>query len=151
MLLGRPGVLGLLVVLGATAGCSAEAEQPSRLAADVAVAAYEPAAGAPHFCALLAASTHLTGLPGAVGSMAAESRTVEAQLDLSAGIAELRAVLDDVRSETGYTDVETVLQDLVVSLTSAIQGPLTDVVRVAISDGLDAVGRRVQPVCTFPT
>ena len=40
---------------------------------------------------------------------------------------------------------------LVTTLRDARDGRLTETVRIAITEGLDDVGRRVQAVCDFPT
>jgi hypothetical protein len=151
MLSGRLRLTGLLIVLlGAVAGCaSADAGSPS-MRADVAVASYTPPAGAPAFCARLAASTHLADLPSAVGLLTAEPADVETKLGLGAAIEELRGVLLEVRREGGQFELDSSIAELVDALQQTGQGPVTDSVRAAIADGLDDVGTRVQPLCGFP-
>ena len=152
MLIGRPGVLGLLALFlaGIAAGCTASAEgdaAPRR--ADVALPSYTADGDAPEFCALLAGSTRLTVLPSALGRLAGEAGNVEARLDLSGAINELEAIHQDLGS--GDRELATALDDLVGALTRARDGSLTAGVRDAVSTGLDDVGRLTQPLCEFPT
>ena len=151
MLSGRLRLLGLpILLLTATAGCTSAGATAPPTRADVAVASYSPPAGAPGFCARLAASTRLTDLPSAIGVLTAEPGDIEANLDLDAAIEELRAVLEEVRSGAGQIKVETSIEELVEALRRAGQGPVTDTVRTAIVHGLDDVGARVPPICRFP-
>jgi hypothetical protein len=148
----RPGrLLGLLIVLlGTAAGCTSAEATSQATRADVAVASYVPPAGAPAYCARLAAATHLTDLPAAVGVLTAEPGDVETRLGLGAAIEELRSVLLEVRYAGGQSELDSSLAELVDALQQAGRGPVTDSVRAAIVHGLDDVGTRVQPLCGFP-
>jgi len=139
----------LLVLVTATAGCTAEAAE-THAADGIAVAAYQPPAGAPRFCTELAGSTHLTTLPRAVGTLAAKSDDVDARHDVNLAIADLEPVLTEVRARREYPALDTALADLVAALHKATEASLDDGVTKAISSGLDAVGEQVQPVCRFP-
>ncbi|TFV89889.1 hypothetical protein [Blastococcus sp. CT_GayMR16] len=148
----RLPVLGLLVSTVALAGCLAEESAPPPAPrADVAVLTYAPPSGAPDFCTALAGSTHLTDLPRAVGTLVAQPGDVAAALVLTGAITELDDVLDVVRRQPGFLVLDRSLEDLGGALREARDGPLTEVVREAISDGLDDIGDYVQPVCDFPT
>jgi hypothetical protein len=151
VLIGRLRVLGLafLLVVG-TAACAAEDAEPQVTRADVAVRSYTPPSGAPGFCAALAASTHLSGLPEALGTLTADPNDVEATLALTSAIDELQDVLDEVRARPGFLALDRSLARLADAVREARDGPLTDAVRTAIGTGLDDVGHRVQPVCDFP-
>lgn len=150
MHIGRPSILGLLVLVSMTVSCSADTDEPAPVESDAAVASYAAPDDAPSFCTRLARSTHLTAIPTAVGSLAAGTDAIEARVTLSGAIRELRAVRDDVRAEGGFEALEADLAGLVEALTLAMDGPLTDPVRIAVADGLDGVGELAQPVCRFP-
>ena len=152
MFFGRLRVLGLLfpLVVG-IAGCGGSDDEPQVVRADVAVRSYTPPSGAPGFCAALAGSTHLTRLPEALGTLTADPNDVEATLALTSAIGELQDVLDEVRSGPGFLALDRSLAELTDAVREARDGPLTDAVRAAISDALDDVGQRAQPVCDFPT
>lgn len=139
----------LLVLVTATAGCTAQAAE-THAADGLAVPAYQPPAGAPRFCTELAGSTHLATLPRAVGTLTAKSDDVDARHDVSLAIADLEPVLTEVRARPGYPALETALADLVAALHKATEAPLDDGITQAISSGLDAVGEQAQPVCRFP-
>jgi hypothetical protein len=147
----RPSALGLLMLLGAVTGCEAEADRTVSVSTDAAVVSYAAPDGAPSFCTTLAGSTRLAAIPRAIGALAAETGTVEARLDLTAGIDDLQAVLEDVRADEGHERLGSAIEQLVATLTSAMDSPLTDAVRTGISDDLDAVGRQAQPICRFPS
>ncbi len=145
----RPGVLGLLILLGAVTGCKSAADPVEP--ADAAVPSYAAPPGAPDFCTMLAGSTRIAGIPRAVGALAAETGTAHAHVMLTGGIDDLGAVLDEVRAEDGHERLGTALERLVATLTSVRDRPLTDSARADVSAELDAVGRYVQPVCQFPS
>jgi hypothetical protein len=151
VLFGRLRVLGLLVPLVGLAACTTAAAEPQLTRADVAVRSYAPPTGAPDFCAVLAGSTQLTGLPEALGTLTADPKDVEATLALTSAIDELHEVLDEVRTRPGFLALDEALQQLADALREARDGALTDAVRTLIADGLDDVGHQVQPVCDFPT
>ena len=152
MLFRRLPVLGLLIsLLGVMAGCATADAAPRVERADVAVRSYASPSGAPGFCAALAGSTHLTGLPVAVGTLTADPGDVEARFALTAAISELQDVLDDVRTHPGFLALDRSLEQLAGALRKAGDGLLTDAVRTAIRTGLDDVGQQVQPACDFPT
>jgi hypothetical protein len=115
------------------------------------VRSYASPSGAPGFCAALAGTTKLTGLPLAVGTLTADPTDVEAGLALTAVIDELQVVLDEVRAESGFLPLDAALEGLTGALREAREGSLTDALRTAISAGLEDVGRLAQPVCGFPT
>jgi hypothetical protein len=142
--------LGLLVLLGATAGCTGAADA-SPTAGPAAVASYHPSATAPSFCARLAASGHVPGIPRAVGTLTADPGNPRAVGRLQDAIADLEAVLTDVSDEAGYAELAGELEDLLAALHSATLNPVDDELRGRISDRLAAVGAAVQPVCDFPT
>lgn len=151
MLFGRPPLLGLLVLLlAATAGCTSSKAPAGFPRADVAVPSYTPPTGAPGFCSVLAANTHLAAVPDAIGLLAATREDVRAGLDLHAAATELRAVLESVQSEGGHQDVGRALDDLIGALEDAASGTLTETDQGAVAAGLDDVGDRVQPLCGFP-
>jgi hypothetical protein len=120
------------------------------MGAGAAEPSYVPAATAPGFCALLAGSRHLAGIPSAVGTLTTQPGNAAAQRDLSAAIGDLGAVLDDVRNGRARPDLETAVEQLVEALAAARDGALTRAVQDAISTGLDDVGRLVQPFCDLP-
>jgi hypothetical protein len=151
VLIGRPRVLGLLLLLGSTTACSGAQTQPSVERTDVAVQSYAPPAGAPGYCTLLAGSPHLVGLPVAIGTLTARPGDVEAKLALSAAVGDLRAVGEEVARDDGTAALGAALDELTAALARAEAGPLTDAVRTAVSTGLDDVGLLVQPACDFPT
>jgi hypothetical protein len=150
VLIGRPRVLGLLLLLGATTACSGAQTQPSVERTDVAVQSYAPPSGAPGYCMLLAGSTHLVGIPVALGTLTSRPGDVEAKLFLSAAAGDLRAVGEQVARDGGTAALGAALDDLTAALARAGEGAVTDSVRSAIGTGLDDVGLLVQPVCDFP-
>jgi hypothetical protein len=147
----RPGVLGLLIVLAAVTGCTPPAGSPEPVRTDAAVVSYAAPAGAPAFCSTLAGSTRLGDISRAVGALAAETGTVEARLQLTGGIDDLEAVLDEVRAEGGYERLGSALEQLVATLSDAMDSPLTDSAGTDIGADLDEVGRQAQPICRFPS
>lgn len=151
MLIRRPSVLGLLIPLAAVTGCEGPADRDEAVSTDAAVVSYEAPAGAPAFCSTLAGSTRIADLPRAVGALAAETGTVEARLQLTAGIDDLQAVLDEVRAEGGHERLRSALEQLVTTLAGALDSPLPDSAGSDISVDLDAVGRQAQPICQFPS
>jgi hypothetical protein len=147
----RPGVLGLLILLGAVTGCTGDADRAEPVSADVAVPSYAAPPGAPHFCTTLAGSTRILGIPRAVGALSAGTGTADAKLELTGGIDDLRAVLDEVRAEDGHERLESAVERLVDTLAAVRDRPLTAAARAGVSADLDAVGRHVQPVCQLPS
>ena len=151
MSIGRLRVLGLLVPLFAATACTSDGPETAAVSrVDVAVQNYSPAEGVPAWCARLAGSPHLTGIPAAIGALTAREGDVEAKLALAAAVDDLEAVAAEI-PEGAQTDIAAALDGLAVSLTQATDGPLTDSVRAAVTTGLDDVGRLVQPICEFPT
>jgi len=141
----------LLLLLAGIAACT-QGEVPSTAPQiDVAVQAYTPPSTAPGFCTGLADSSQLPQLPEAVGTLIAEPGEVEATLVLTGAITELEALLDDIREGPGFVALDRSADALVTTLRHARDGRLTELVRIAITEGLDDVGRRVQAVCDFPT
>jgi hypothetical protein len=153
MSLGRLGLLGLLIVLAGTAtGCTGFADAGSEARpAGVAVPSYGLAPGTPAYCTSLAGSTHLTGIPAAVGVLSGRRGDVQAELDLAAAIDDLRAVLEAIEDDGGSPPLEAAVGELVAALSAARDGSMTSAVRDDISTALDDVGRLVQPVCRFPS
>jgi hypothetical protein len=149
----RARVLGLLVLVTSLAACtSAEAVTPVRSAADrAAVPSYEPPAGAPAFCAELAGSGRLLEVPRALGTLAARPGDVEAELQVSAAVRELRSVLDTLRASDGPARLDAAVETLADDLAAAVSGPLTAVGIAGISAGLADVDTLAQPVCGFPS
>jgi len=144
--------LGLLFLLLAGIAACTDTELPAAAPrVDVAVQAYTPPSSAPGFCADLADSSRLPHLPEAVGTLIAEPGEVEATLVLTGAITELEGLLDDIREGPGFLALDRSADELVSRLREARDGRLTETVRIAITDGLDDVGRRVQAVCDFPT
>jgi hypothetical protein len=144
--------LGLVVLLlGGTAACTHAGTAPPENGGDVAVRAYSPPSGVPGFCALLADSTHLTGLPEAVGTLTVDPGNVEARLLLTAAIAELDDVLADIGEDPGFFLLDRSVDELLTTLRDVRDGGLTETARTAIASGLDDIGDQVQPVCEFPT
>jgi hypothetical protein len=144
--------LGLLfLLLAGIAACTHAETPPAAPRIDVAVQAYTPPSTAPGFCAGLADSSQLPQLPEAVGTLIAEPGEVEASLVLTGAITELEGLLDDIREGPGFVALDRSADALVTTLRSARDGRLTEMVRIAITEGLDDVGRRVQAVCDFPT
>lgn len=150
---GLRGVVGpLLLLAGATAGCTATADAGSEVRpGSVAVPSYTAAAGTPAYCAELAGSTHLTGIPAAVGVLAGRPGDVQAELELSAAIEELRTVLERIGDDGGAPRLELAVGELVDALAAARDGSLTSSVRDDLAAALDDVGRVAQPVCGFPS
>jgi len=148
----RLGLLGLLVLLGATTGCSAPAAAtPRAVAATPALPGYRPPAGAPALCVMLARSSHLAGVAPALGALAAGAGTTGAQRRLADAADDLRAVLTEARGERADAAVVVALEKLVAALSSASHGTPAADVPVRIRTGLDAVGTLTQPVCEFPS
>jgi hypothetical protein len=144
--------LGLLLLLLAGIAACTQGEVPSTAPQiDVAVQAYTPPSTAPGFCTGLADSSQLPQLPEAVGTLIAEPGEVEATLVLTGAITELEGLLDDIREGPGFVALDRSTDALVTTLRHARDGRLTEMVRIAITEGLDDVGRRVQAVCDFPT
>jgi hypothetical protein len=136
----------------ALAGCaSTPTPAPEVQLADVAVPSYAPPSGAPDFCAALAGTTHLTGLPVVLGTLTTQPEDVGARLELTAAADELQQVLDQVSARTGTGALVGSLKKLVAALRVARDTSLTDQIRTRISTGLDDVGRRVQAACAFPS
>lgn len=152
MSVGRPRVVGLLFLLLALAACTGSAPDPGPQVrrADAAVASYAPPSGAPGFCTELAGTTHVTGLPVAIGTLTADPHDVEAGVALNAAVDELRNVRADVPDQPGFLGLSTSLDELLDALREAQRGPLTDAVRTAISTRLEAFGVQAQPLCGFP-
>jgi hypothetical protein len=134
-----------------TAGCTEPAEEPPAPGADAAVASYLAPAGAPGFCTRLAASTHLDGVPLAIGTLTADARNEDAVGQLEGAVADLEAVLDDVAEQDVPDELTARFEDLLASLYSATLNPVDDALRTRISERLAALGTQVQPVCEFPT
>ena len=152
MLTRRLRDLGLLLLLLAGIAACTQGEVPSTAPQiDVAVQAYTPPSTAPGFCTGLADSSQLPQLPEAVGTLIAEPGEVEATLVLTGAITELEGLLDDIREGPGFVALDRSADALVTTLRDARDGRLTETVRIAITEGLDDVGRRVQAVCDFPT
>lgn len=147
----RPGVLGLLLLLGAVTGCEGEAASAVTVPTEAAAVAYVAPAGAPTFCTTLADSARIALIPHAVGALSAETRVIEARLELTGGIDELQAALEEVRAEQAYGRLGSAMEELVDTLSRALDGPLTDADRTDISEDLDAVGQQAQPICRFPS
>jgi len=152
MVSGGPRVLGVsFLLLAVSVGCTQPVtEQRIAERADVAVPSYDAGPDAPDYCAALAGSTAVLGIPEAVGTLAGDPGNVGAEVDLTAAIDELRTVLDDVRTD-GRPGLDDAVEELVAALTAARDKGLTDTVRTDISSGLDEVGSLVQPTCRFPT
>ena len=152
MLFRRLRDLGLLLLpLAGIAACTPAETPPAAPWIDVAVQAYTPPSTAPGFCARLAESSQLPHLPEAVGKLIAKPGEVEAGMVLTGAIAELEGLLDDIREGPGFLALDRSADKLVTTLREARDGRLTETVRIAITEGLDDVGRRVQAVCDFPT
>jgi hypothetical protein len=151
MIFRGPGVLGLLVLLGALTACTSEASTPPEVAGTPALAGYHAPPHAPGFCGLLAGSTHLRTIPAAVGTLAVDSSDAAARQELAAAVVDLRAVLDDVRYAVEYADLETAVEDLVDALTEASGGRLPAELSDTIARTLTAVADEAQPACEFPT
>lgn len=145
---GRLGVPALLMI--ALLSCGRDDQATSASDDDVALPSYVAPDGAPGFCGRLASSGELSRLPASVGTLAAGT-DVEARIQINRTLQELRDVLADVRSEVGQEQLATALDGLVGALWQVLDGALTDPVRDAVSDGLQQVGDRAQPVCGFPT
>jgi hypothetical protein len=144
--------LGLLLLLLAGIAACTQGEVPSTAPQiDVAVQAYTPPSAAPGFCAGLADSRQLPQVPQAVGTLVAEPGEVEATLVLTGAITELEDMLDDIRERPGFLALDRSVDELVTTLRKARDGRVTEAVRVAITEGLDDIGHRVQSVCDFPT
>jgi hypothetical protein len=143
-------VLGLLFPLAAMTACTT-ADAPHAQLADVAVPSYAPPSGAPDFCATLAGTTHLAGLPVDLGTLMAQPDDVGARLELTAAADELKSVLDQVHDRRDRGALGSSLQDLVRVLRDARDGPATDAVLAKIAAGLGDVGRRAQTLCGFPS
>jgi hypothetical protein len=144
-------VLGLLFPLVAMAGCTTADDKPPVHLADAAVPSYAAPSGAPDLCATLAGTTHLAGLPVAVGTLTAQPQDVGAKLQLTGAVDELTTVLDQVHGRPDLRALGSSVRDLIGVLRDARDAPLTDAIRTKISTGLDDVGRRAQAVCGFPT
>lgn len=153
MLRRRTRLLGLLFLVTPLAACTAsEATTPVRAAADsAAVPSYQPPQGAPAFCGELAAAGRLLDVPRALGTLAARPGDVEAELQVSAAVRELRAVLDTLREADGPARLGSALEALADDLAAAVAGPLTAGGTTAITAGLDDVAVLAQPVCGFPS
>ena len=144
--------LGLLfLLLAGLAACTPAETSPAVPHVGVAVQAYTPPTEAPDFCVGLAESHQLSHLAEAVGTLIARPGDVEASLVLTGAISELRGLLDDVRMSPGFLALDRSVDGLVAALRESRDGRLTETVRIAITRGLDDVGRRVQAVCDFPT
>ena len=151
MIFRRPGALGLLVLVSALSACSSSAapvvtEQPGVAA----LPSYVAPARAPGFCAVLARSTHLTGLPAALGRLSVDPADADARLEVAGAVADLRPVLDDVRYAVEYADLETTVENLVATLTEVSGGRLRDDVGERIGAALGTLGELAQPACEFP-
>lgn len=150
MLIRGVGGLILLTLVMAVAGCDA-APAPARAGGAVAVPAYEAPRQAPDFCTRLAASTHLTRIPTAVGRLTVDPENATAVADLEGAVADLEAVLDDVRRDEPDGDLVGTLESLLTAVRAATAKPVDDGLRDRLSARLDVLGKAVQPVCEFPT
>jgi hypothetical protein len=144
-----PGLTLLSLVCLATA-CTAGDDPEPTSETGVAIASYRPPAAAPEFCSLLAGSAEITGLPPALGRLAVTTRDVEAQLSVTGAVEELRGVLSAVREDGEHRLLESELDRLVTALVEARDGEVDEQLAGEVSDALDAVGERVQPICRFP-
>lgn len=144
-------VAGLVFPLVALAGCTTADDGPAVPRADAAVPSYAAPSGAPAICAELAGTTHLAGLPVAVGTLTAQPEDVGAKLEITAAIDELTGVLDKAGHRPGLAALDRSVRDLVEVLRDARDARLTDAVRTEISTGLDDVGLRAQAFCGFPS
>jgi len=144
-------VLGLLFPLVVLAACAPTDGPPRVQRADVAVSSYAPPSGAPDFCAALAATTHVTGLPVVVGTLTALPDDVGSKTEITGAVDELQGVLEQVRNRPGTDVLAGSLAELIAALRSARDSRLTDEVRAEISAGLDDVGRDAQAACGFPS
>ena len=133
--------LGLVVLLlGGASACTHAGTAPPENGADVAVRAYSPPSGVPGFCTLLADSTHLTGLPEAVGTLTVDPGDVEAKLLLTAAIAELDDVLADLAEDPGSLALDHSVDELLTTLQDVRDAGLTETAQTAIASGLDDIG-----------
>lgn len=151
MIIRRSAVVGLLVLLGALTACTSEASTPPQASGAPALPGYRPPSGAPGFCALLAGSTHLGTLPTALGALAVDPSDTPARQELAGAVADLRAVLDDLRLAVEYADLETAVEDLVDALTEAAGGRPPAELGDTVARALTEVADRAQPACEFPT
>jgi hypothetical protein len=151
MIIRRPAALGLLFLLGSLTACTSEASTPPEASGVAALQGYQAPSGAPGFCALLADSTHLRGIPTALGALAVDTADAGARQQLADAVTDLRAVLDEVRMDVEYADLETAVEDLVDSLTVAAGGRLPAELGDAVATALTDVAAFAQPLCEFPT
>ena len=150
MLIRGVGGLILLTLVMAVAGCDA-APAPARAQGAVAVPAYEAPRQAPGFCTRLAASTHLTRIPTAVGRLVVDPQNAAAVGDLKGAITELRAVLEDLRQDGPDGDLAVNVEELIAAVSAATTRPVDAGLRNRLSARLDVLGSAVQPLCEFPT
>jgi hypothetical protein len=148
---GRPGVLGLLLLAGSLTACTSKASTPPEVSGVAALPSYAAPSGAPGFCALLAGSEHLQAVPSALGTLTVDTSDAAARQELSAAVVELRAVLEDVRFDVAYADLETAVEDLVDALTEASVGRLPAASSDSVAGALGTVAQLAQPACGFPT
>lgn len=151
MIFGRPGALGLLLLLGSLTACTSRASAPPEPTGAAALPGYDAPYGAPGFCTLLAGSTHLAQVPSALGALTVDPADPAARQVLAAAVDDLRLVLDDVRPDVTYAELETAVEDLVAALTEASGGRLADGIGEAVGAALTTIGEQAQPACEFPT
>lgn len=151
MIFGRPRVLGLLFLLGSLTACTSQASAPPEPSGIAALPSYEAPSGAPGFCTLLAGSTHLAQVPSALGTLTVDPSDPAARQVLAAAVDDLRAVLDNVRSDVAHADLESAVEDLVGTLTAASGGRLDDGTGEAVGAALTTIGEQAQPACEYPT
>ena len=112
---------------------------------------WQPPAGAPEFCSVLAGADDVDDIPDAVGLLQADPADTQQAYRLTQGSGDLQEVRAAVRREAGHADLAEALDDVVDALTLAAAGNPDQATAERIADGLAAVGRYAQPVCEFPT
>ena len=144
---GRLGVPA--VVLAAVAACGSGEDARPAPVVEAALPSYEAPAGAPGFCAGLASLGALDGLALSVGTLAAGT-DVEARVQVTQVIQQVREVLGDVRQAGGPAALEAALDDLAQALGAVVDAPPTGSAHGAVSAGLHEVDALAQPSCGFP-
>jgi hypothetical protein len=148
----RRGIGAVLLAVSLT-GCAGSATPTAVRTSEPAaagLAAWQPPADAPPFCAVLARAVHVEDLPEALGRLLADPTDAQSVSELKKTIPELRAARDAVRWEAGHEDLAVALDDVAKALTAAVSGAVDQPLVQQIADELAAIGGSVQPVCEYP-
>lgn len=139
------GLLASLLLLSACAAGEASAERP-----DAAAPGYRAPSGAPELCGRLAGAVHFTGIPHAVGRLAAGTGVPQARSALTDARDELRALTAELPTSADR-ELSAAVDDLAAALRAVVDAPRDDDARAGLVVEMDQLVAELQPVCGYPS